>query len=239
MQLSEDGLTLSPKSAFAWPVVQHQSYGWARSKDGIQPDAGLVSWRVRLNRTNAVNQDDFWVGVASVTADLTSTDVRQEQMWVFGSYQSHINDKVVQNYNFARGDVVTLEMERRASEDGARDVNTLRIRVDGKRGMELTGLPRRSVLFPVFYLSCRCSYTIVLTDEEREIFAHVAQAGAESKQVAHTGMSGADVAVNSDESADDANPSPATRDIVPEPGQGAALSEASADELALGCFAVV
>lgn len=72
MQLSQDCLTLDPKPEFAWPQIQSQGYAWARSKEGIRPNAGIVRWQVRLNKTSATNQEDFWVGVATVTATLAS-----------------------------------------------------------------------------------------------------------------------------------------------------------------------
>ena len=184
MQLSQDCLTLDPKPEFAWPQIQSQGYAWARSKEGIRPNAGIVRWQVRLNKTSATNQEDFWVGVATVTATLASPNLRQKEMWVFGNYQAHKNGNVSQNYHFARGDVVTLELERRARLKTAEvAVNTLRIRVDGKPGMEMADLPERAVLFPVFYLSSRCSYTIIPIEED---IAPAARADAEAKAAVPT-----------------------------------------------------
>ena len=193
MQLSQDCLTLNPKPEFAWPQVQNQGYAWARSKDGVKPDSGLVSWQIRLNKTGAPNQEEFWVGVATVSAALRSPDLRQKEMWVFGNYEAHINGKVTKNYNFARGDLVTLELERHVQVDTAGQqrpaVNTLRIRVDGKQGMEIVGLPQFSVLFPVFYLSSRCSYTLVLADDEAESVARAARADSESDRISSASVS--------------------------------------------------
>jgi hypothetical protein len=149
VKLSLDRLTVTRPSDRWGPGSQ-----WARSERGAAPGCGVVRWALRLRFDEQGCCDDeardhpFRVGVCSD---------------YFSGYTEH--DPVLchcfknqDNEPFAAGDVVTLELERKSG------VDVLRVRVEGKKpqSLELKGVPRDSMLYPIVCISNEYqSYTMV------------------------------------------------------------------------------
>jgi hypothetical protein len=118
---------------------------WARSEWGVDAGCGLVRWAVQLSQECAGCA--FKLGVAS-DAFSEFTSIVPRQSWFFQHHCMYADGQrqggYLNPFPFARGDVVTVELERAPGVDGV-----LRVRVAGKTPRELRGLPRDGMLYPI------------------------------------------------------------------------------------------
>jgi len=134
------------------------NFSWARSERGVGAGCGVVRWALQLGKQNV--DYSFRVGVAS-DAFSEHTAIPPKQSWYFSDYYMFANGQQQSAYfnspPFAAGDVVTFELERAPGVDGV-----LRVRVAGKVGRELRGLPMDGVLYPIVCLANKKQrYTMV------------------------------------------------------------------------------
>jgi hypothetical protein len=137
---------------------------WARCEHGFPPGCGAVKWAVKLGDDARCN-----VNLLGVVSDAFTeyTKCYSTQAWSFQNDMIHVDGQAVKGPNgsthfnprfFVRGDVVSVELERRPGQDGV-----MRVRVAGKAPQQdMTGLPRDGMLYPaVCLVNDKQSYTML------------------------------------------------------------------------------
>jgi hypothetical protein len=155
--LSPDRLTVTQTST---------TFAWVRCERGFPPGCGAVKWAVKLGDDSGGR---VCVNVLAVVSDAFTgyNGYHPSGSWCFQNDMIHVDGQEVRGQNgspyfapwfFAKGDVVSVELERRPGQDGV-----MRVRVAGKAPkQDMTGLPRDGMLYPaVCLLNDKQSYTML------------------------------------------------------------------------------
>ena len=106
-----------------------------------------MTWVVKLSKKSG----GYWHKVGVVSDAFTEyTSSTPNNSWFFSNCYILVDGKQQGNFGefFRRGDVVTVELERRHGQDGV-----MRVRVAGKAFVrDMTGLPRDGMLYPAVCL---------------------------------------------------------------------------------------
>ena len=137
--LSPDRLTVTQTST---------TFAWVRCERGFAPGCGAVKWAVKLGDVHGGKV--YILGVVS-DAFTEYTAFCPKGSWYFQNDAIWADGKLQGDFSsgfFDRGDVVSVELERRPGQDGV-----MRVRVEGKAPKrDMTGLPRDGMLYPAVCL---------------------------------------------------------------------------------------
>ena len=149
-------VVLSPDRLTA--TLTSNERAWVRCERGFAPGCGAVKWVVKLG-----DGDGGMVYILGVVSDAFTEYTRfyPSGSWCFQNDMIHVDGKqqsVISSGFFAKGDVVSVELERRPGQDGV-----MRVRVAGKAPkQDMTGLPRDGMLYPaVCLLNDKQSFTML------------------------------------------------------------------------------
>ena len=131
---------------------------WVRCERGFAPGCGAVKWVVNLG--DGDRGKVYILGVVS-HAFTEYTAFCPKGSWCFQNDAIWADGKLQGDFSrgfFDRGDVVSVELERRPGQDGV-----MRVRVAGRAPkQDMTGLPRDGMLYPaVCLLNGKQSYTML------------------------------------------------------------------------------